>query len=247
MGKYSLENDVIGKGATSTVYLAQNHKGEKVVIKKVKNLAEAEAEADLHKRLPLSEHIVSFIEFFPEGPIGNLVFEYHPGKILGHFKKGKPRSQTLAVQITLNILKGLKVAHESGILHCDLTPHNVLIDRDDPQTVKIIDFGSSVKANLSGVYKGSHKGATKWYRPPELRKQGNRFTADLNYSSDLYSAACICLYLLTGVAPFRKSQACLKVINPGLQKVLRKAVDKDKKRRFQTAQELFDALAPFGV
>ena len=164
---------------------------------------------------------------------------------LGHFKKGIIHDQQIAVQITINILEGLKVIHQQGILHCDITPHNVLITNPDPETVKIIDFGSAVRTDEFGEYKGKHKGATRWYRPPELKKENDIFTANLNRSSDLYSAACVCLYLLTGQAPFYKKRACEQITNQDLQKILRKATRKNKKKRFQSAQEFIDALLPF--
>ncbi len=176
---------------------------------------------------------------------GYLVLEYHPGARLGHFKKGIIYDQKLAVQITINILEGLKVIHQHGILHCDITPHNVLIRNEDPQTVKIIDFGSAVRTNKSGEYIGNHNGATRWYRPPELKKENNIFTANLDKSSDVYSAACVCLYLLTGFAPFRKKQTCQQISNSCLQKVLRKATRRSKSKRFQSAQALIAALLPF--
>jgi serine/threonine protein kinase len=62
---------------------------------------------------------------------GYLVLEYHQGTRLGHFKKGFIHDQKLALQITINILEGLKVIHQYGILHCDITPHNIIICNQD--------------------------------------------------------------------------------------------------------------------
>jgi len=242
--KYSLGH-YIGKGATSLVYLSQTDQNERIVIKRVENKREADQESSILKSLPCHKHIITWLDFFVDNQTGYIVLAYHDGARLGYFKKGIIYHQKLAVQITINILEGLKVIHQHGILHCDITPHNVLISNCDPQTVKIIDFGSAVRTNQSGEYIGSHQGATRWYRPPELKKENNIFTANLNNSSDLYSAACVCLYLLTGQAPFRKKQACEQITNQELQKVLRKATSKNKKKRFHSAQELIDALLPF--
>ncbi|MEH7082976.1 serine/threonine-protein kinase [Neobacillus drentensis] len=235
----------MGKGATSLVFYGQNDQNERVVIKKVADKSEAEQESSILKRLPIHKHIITWLDFFVENQTGYIVFSHHDGVRLGHFKKGIIHDQQIAVQITINILEGLKVIHQQGILHCDITPHNVLISNNEPGSVKIIDFGSAVRTDEFGEYKGNHKGATRWYRPPELKKVNDIFTADLNTSSDLYSAACICLYLLTGQAPFNKKQACEQIINQDLQKILRKATRKNKKKRFQSAQELIDALLPF--
>lgn len=240
-----MEHQPIGRGATSLVFLGQNEQNERVVIKKNESRRDAEQESDILKRLPVHKHIITWIDFFVKDQIGFIVLEYNQGQRLGHFKKGKSYDQKLAVQITINILEGLKVIHQYGILHCDITPHNVLICNNDPKTVKIIDFGSAVQTNHSGAYLGNHRGATRWYRPPELKKQNNLFSANINCSSDLYSAACVCLYLLNGAAPFRKKLACQQIFNQCLQKVLRKATRRSKSKRFQSAQELIDALLPF--
>ncbi|MEH7157354.1 serine/threonine-protein kinase [Neobacillus drentensis] len=243
--KYRLEQHPLGKGATSLVFFGLNGKNERVVIKKVTMGSEAEQENEILKSLPVHKHIITGLDFFVEEQTGYIVLEYHEGSRLGYFKKGSIREQKLAVQITINILEGLKVIHQHNILHCDITPHNVLICNEQPQTVKIIDFGSAVQLNESGVYIGSHKGATRYYRPPELCKKNNCFTANLDTSSDLYSVACVCLYLLTGEAPVNKHQACAKVAHRGLQEVLMKATNKRKSKRYQSAQELIDALLPF--
>ena len=216
-----------------------------MVIKKVNNKSDAEKESNLLKSLSVHSHIITWLDFFVREQIGYLVLEYHQGKRLGHFKKGISHDPQVAVQITISILKGLKVIHQHGILHCDITPHNVLICNDDPKSVKIIDFGSAVRTNDVGEYIGNHRGATRWYRPPELKKQNHLFSANLTYSSDIYSAACVCLYLITGFAPYRKKQACKQISNQNLQKILRKATRKNKLHRFQSAQEFIDALQPF--
>ncbi|MEY2195850.1 serine/threonine-protein kinase [Neobacillus sp. BF23-41] len=243
--KYTLDHQTIGKGATSLVFFGLNQRNERVVIKKVDSRREAEQESDILRSLPVHKHIITCLDFFVDEHKGYIVLEYHEGGRLGHYKKGIIHDQELAVQITINILKGLKVIHQHGILHCDITPHNILICNDDPQTVKIIDFGSAVRTNDSGEYIGNHRGATRWYRPPELKKQNHFFTANINYCSDVYSAACVCLYLLTGFAPYRKKQACKQIPNQKLQKVLRKATRKYKLKRYQSAQEFIDALLPF--
>ena len=243
--RYILDQPPLGKGATSLVFSGLSEHNGRVVIKKHESLGGAKQEAGILQSLPVHKHIITWLDFFVDEHKGYIVLEYHEGGRLGHFKKGIIHDQKLAVQITINILIGLKEIHQHGILHCDITPHNILICNDDPQTVKIIDFGSAVRTNDSGEYIGNHRGATRWYRPPELKKQNHIFTANLNYCSDVYSAACVCLYLLTGFAPYRKKQACKQIPNQKLQKVLRKATRKNKLKRYQSAQEFIDALLPF--
>ncbi len=209
------------------------------------NINEALIEADIMRNIGGSKHVTRLLDIFIEEPYAYLVMEYNKGSRLGYFKKGKIYEPKKAVQITIKILEGIRSIHECGFLHCDLTPHNVLILHDNPESIKIIDFGSSVQKNESGEYKGTHKGATKWYRPPELKKGPDGFSAHIDNSSDLYSCACICLYLLTGKAPFRKKESYQLVRNEKLRMVLKKAVRRNKRERYQTADELIKALQPF--
>jgi serine/threonine protein kinase len=231
----------IGKGATSKVFIGSNQQNQTVVIKQVRNKEEAAAEARILKDLPDHRFIISLLDSFDE----YLVFEYYEGTRLGNFKKGIKRDTCSAVKITLNILEAVKIIHENGILHCDITPHNVLMKDDNPDTIKMIDFGSAVRKNAANEYIDTHIGATKWYRAPELKREKEGFTAHLNDSSDLYSTACVCLYLLNGEAPFRKRHACKQVKNVNLQQILRKAVYRDQRKRFQSAEEFIKALLPF--
>jgi len=231
----------IGIGATSKVFIGRNQQNQNVVIKQLRNKDMAAAEARILKDLPDHRFIISLLDSFDE----YLVFEYHEGTRLGNFKKGVIRDTCSAVQITLRILEALKIIHENGILHCDITPHNILMSDNNPESIKMIDFGSAVRKNDANEYIGTHIGATKWYRPPELKRDKEGFTAELNDSSDIYSTACVCLYLLNGKAPFRKKNACKQVENVNLQQILRKAVKRDKRKRFQSAEEFIKALSPF--
>jgi serine/threonine protein kinase len=237
---YKRNRHPFSRGATSRVFHGESAEGSKVVIKKFKHPHLAEHEAAILQRIPRHQHVISLIDILEN----NIILEAHPGGKLGHFKKGKVWEEDKAIQITINILEGLKTIHESGILHCDITPHNLLIADDNPATVKIIDFGSAVLKDMTGEYRGEHPGATKWYRPPELKKENGVFWADLNNSSDLYSAGCICLYLLIGQAPFNKSHSLRIIENERLQELLRKAVHPNKQKRYQQAQEFIDVLLP---
>ena len=242
---YRIISKPIGKGATGQVFIGMDSQNQKVALKKINNIIEAELEANFMKSFPPHKQLISILDFVKEETCGYIVMDYFPGKRLGYFKKGEIWDSEKAVQITIKVLEGLQVLHEHGMLHCDITPHNILIANHLPETVKIIDFGSSVRKNEIDEYIGPHKGATMWYRPPELRKQANGFSAHLNNSSDLYSAACVCLYLLNGKAPFRKRLACKQINNEGLRKVLRKATSVDKQKRFQSAKDFIHALLPF--
>jgi serine/threonine protein kinase len=242
---YRIIKKPIGKGATSRVFIGRDPQNQKVALKKVPNILEAEQEVNIMMSFSSHQQLITLLDFFIEENCGYIVMEYFPGRRLGNFKKGEIRDSKLAVQITIKVLEGLQVLHEHGILHCDITPHNILMINDLPESVKIIDFGSSVRKNAFNEYIGVHKGATMWYRPPELKKQMDGFRANLNNSSDLYSAACVCLYLINGKAPFRKRLACEQINDEGLRKVLRKATRGNKQKRFQTAQEFIQSLLPF--
>lgn len=52
--------------------------------------------------------------------------DFSDGTRLGYYKYGEKRSMNEAIPIFINILNGLEVIHETGLLHCDLSPYNVL-------------------------------------------------------------------------------------------------------------------------
>jgi len=154
-----------------------------------------------------------------------------------------------AVAVTRQILAAAKFAHSHGVIHRDLKPGNVLVDKQGRATVA--DFGIA-KAGVSEITQTGSVMGTAQYLSPE-QAQG----LDVTAGSDLYSVGVILYELLTGRVPFEADSAvavALKQVsevprrpselNPAvpraLDAVVLKALAKDPANRFRSADE-FDA------
>lgn len=173
--------------------------------------------------------------------------EYAPDGSLQQWLKthgGKAPTQAAALEMTRGILAGLSHLHSRRIVHRDLKPDNILLKGTTP---RLADFGLSRvlrSTSMSAVVAG-----TPVYMAPEAFK-GKR-----NPQSDLWSVGVMLYQLLSGRFPFLsndKYELYVRITNdepapieapPWLQQVVSKALSKDLTQRFQTAEEMLDALA----
>ena len=233
-----------------------------VAIKRLSNIESAKEEARVMAAYGANEFLPHVYDFFTFGIDGYIVMELIQGQRLGDHLKGKIREKGKAIRITMNILQGLSHLHKKGYLHTDIQPKNILINKDRSYTVKIVDFGSTVKKGSDGLWRGKPKGGTWEYMPPE------QFESDvsLDDSSDVYAAAGICAYLLSGRAPYlpdfentgyneekyrnecyrlnSKILAC-DMPDESLKEILVKATHPDRENRYGSAKDLIKALRHF--
>ncbi len=172
--------------------------------------------------------------------------EYAPDGSLQQWLKthgGKAPSQAAALEMTRGILAGLSHLHSRRIVHRDLKPDNILLKGTTP---RLADFGLSRvlrSTSMSAVVAG-----TPVYMAPEAFK-GKR-----NYQTDIWSVGVMLYQLLSGRFPFLsndKYELYVRITNdepapieapPWLQQVVAKALSKNPAERFQTAEEMSDAL-----
>jgi tetratricopeptide (TPR) repeat protein len=146
------------------------------------------------------------------------------------------------------MLSGLAEAHGQGVVHRDLKPHNVMVDRDG--VLRIMDFGIARTADTATLTGTSEMMGTPDYISPEQVK-GETATAQ----SDLYSVGVILYELLTGECPFQGDTAISKVvarlqvkpiaprtrnpeIPPYLERIILKLMEVDPELRYQTAEDV---------
>jgi eukaryotic-like serine/threonine-protein kinase len=173
--------------------------------------------------------------------------EYVEGETVKDLIRRRGRlSGNESVNITMQLLAAVDFAHRSGIVHRDIKPQNVMIDRGG--TCKVMDFGIA-RAGDSGMTEAGSILGTAQYLAPEQAK-GH----PVDERSDLYSVG-VCLYeMLTGTVPFKGDSAvtvALKHVNevpvepaelvPGLpysmNQIVLKAMAKDPADRYQSASE----------
>jgi serine/threonine protein kinase len=153
---YTVDLDRIGSGSFCKVYKAYDPKGRKLAIKEIADREVARREARIMKRYRSGEFLPRYYDYFEMGEKGYLVSEYVSGSNLGdnfHNTYTKKRDQDLSVEITINILKGLRQLHKTGYIHDDVKPKNVMMLHDKPETVKVIDFNLAKKIVSSDVMK----------------------------------------------------------------------------------------------
>lgn len=130
-----------------------------------------------------------------------LVMEYVEGCNLKELirKKGQ-LPLPLALNIITQILSGLEHAHQHGVIHRDIKPHNVLIDKN--MRVRVTDFGIALaNADITQTYTSDIVGSVH-YMAPEQVKGGMSGT-----HTDIYSTAVVLYEMLTGVLPFTGDNA----------------------------------------
>ncbi|HSS02669.1 MAG TPA: bifunctional serine/threonine-protein kinase/formylglycine-generating enzyme family protein [Kofleriaceae bacterium] len=150
-----------------------------------------------------------------------------------------PLPRARAVELVRQLLAGLGAAHDAGLVHADVKPANaIVVTRDGNERVVLVDFGL---ARLRAPDQTSESaGGTPAYMAPEQLHLGR-----VDARSDLFSAALVLVYLLTGwkrpnmstVAPPLEGIADLD-----LRAVLERALELDPGKRYATARELSSAL-----
>ncbi len=263
---------LLGEGGMGAVYEGENTRIHRRVAIKVLHSQVAssqdavqrfEREAQAAGRIG-SEHIVEVLDLgnLPEGD-RYMVMEFLEGSSLSSriAERGRVPAQ-MAASITVQLLEGLRAAHDAGIIHRDLKPDNVylLSSRGGKKDfVKILDFGISKFNTLGGEFSMTRTGAvmgTPYYMSPEQAK-GNR---DIDLRADLYAVGVIMYEAVAGEVPFNAetfNELLFKIvlesptplvdkvpgIDPYFASLVEKAMARDPAHRFQTATELADALS----
>ena len=270
-GKFAIES-YVGGGAMGAVYKAKQIALDKVVAIKVMHRDIAKDEKFVHrfkreaKAASKLDHPNSLrvIDFGEDEGVLYIAMEFVDGRDLFHLiKEGWPLREERIVDIMMQALAALAVAHDQGIVHRDLKPENIMIlaGKDDEgnsrDIVKVCDFGiakvSESRTDEKTDQRLSTKGlvvGTPEYMSPE---QGRGDPLDLR--TDLYSMGIILFQLLTRQVPFEAENAIGVVlkhvteeprrpseiypgVNPRLEAICLKAIKKKPEERYQTAREM---------
>lgn len=144
-------------------------------------------------------HIVSVIDFTFDAAYAYLVMEYVDGMSLAEFLEqvdGHSLTYDEAAAVADALVQALSFAHENGVLHLDVKPANVLIDRNG--NVKLTDFGMATLSEAAGF--GGARGGTVGYMPPE-----QIVGAPVDERADTFALAAVLYESLCAQNPFRTS------------------------------------------
>ncbi len=198
-----------------------------------------------------------------EGDLPYIVLEYLSGSDLravldleGPLPVGK------AVDCLLQVCEGLAEAHALGIVHGDIKPENVFLNRwpDGSEVIKIIDFGISKRmdADRPDPSHGCRFGSPSYMAPEQIIHPDQ-----VDARADIWSLGVLLYELLTGKVPFWKASAsatCCAVLRaeptplaevrrglpPELEKIVMRCLRKRAEERFSSVRELAEALVPLG-
>ena len=260
-GRY-LVIEEIGKGGMGNVYKVLDQEiNEKVALKLIKPEISADRqtvdrfqnEIKITRRIT-HKNVCRMYHLGKEDDAYYITMEFVRGQNL---KKMIRMAREISLEATISIARqvcdGLVEAHRLGIIHRDLKPQNIMIDEDGD--VRIMDFGiaSSVEtrgATLPGMMMG-----TPEYISPEQIDGGQ-----IDARSDIYSLGIIIYEMLTGQAPFsgdtpwsiafkhkNDTPRDPRELNPRIpetmSRIILKCLEKEKERRYQSAEELLADLA----
>ncbi|GAA2181915.1 Stk1 family PASTA domain-containing Ser/Thr kinase [Brooklawnia cerclae] len=196
----------LARGGMATVYRAWDRRLERIVAIKVMHeglgddadfAAKFDREARAAARL-CDQNVVTIFDQGQDYGRPYIVMEFVEGTTLrGLITRDAPMSPLRALQLIEPVAAALAVAHDSGLVHRDVKPENVLIS--DRGAIKVADFGlartitgQSAAAATQGLLIG-----TVSYLPPELV-----ITGKAHAWSDIYSTGIVLFEMLTGTKPY---------------------------------------------
>jgi len=193
----------IGEGTYGVVYKAKDRETNQIVaLKKIRLEAEDEGvpstavrEISLLKELQ-HENIVCLKDVVHESQKLYLVFEYLEQDLKKYMDfVGGPLDRLLVKSYMYQLLLGIAFCHSHRVLHRDLKPQNLLIDRTG--SLKLADFGLA-RAFGVPVRTFTHEVVTLWYRAPEILLGTRQYSTPV----DIWSIACIFVEMMTTLPLF---------------------------------------------
>ncbi len=233
----------LGFGAFSDVYLSHRQRESELLALKMFKREDSQTDAGFEfgaLRKIDDPHVVRVVDVQRSGDAGwYLVSEFLDGETLAQRidTSGGSANVGEATLIGYELLDTLSIVHEHHIFHRDVKPENVILV--EGRGAVLFDFG------VAATRYTQRDGLTWNYWPPDVPSH----VAEPD--SDLFAAGIILCELLTGEHPYprrnphRGERPDVTRLPPGLRDVLRRAIDPNRRVRYETAEQFRDALGPF--
>jgi serine/threonine protein kinase len=257
VGRYRVV-ERIGKGAMGVVYAAiDEHLGRQVAVKLM--LADFEEEPELRERFYREaritgqlahRNIVTLFDLGEEKGRPFIVMELLEGMPLAEYLSTAGASSVdVKMDLMMQLCDGLQNAHQAGVVHRDVKPSNLFVQKDG--TLKVLDFGVARLGASNLTASGMLLGTPEYMAPEQARGQ------KMDARSDVFSAAGVSYFMLTGRPPFGSKdlrKVLQAIINDppqpltdddgpeALRRVLLKGLAKAPEDRYQQCAEMRDEL-----
>jgi WD40 repeat protein len=267
LGDYELL-DLIGHGGMGWVYRARQRSVGRIVALKLVRLDNAppggqeqwlarfRREAWAAARLE-HDHIVPLYEMRESGGQHFFSMRYVDGESLAQMLHRGPLPPARAAAYLEVVARAVHYAHGRGILHRDLKPGNILVDREDRPFVADFGLARWQEAPQHMTQSGACLGSPPYMPPEQIRN-----SSSITVASDIYSLGATLYNLLAGRPPFHAATSAetfekvlhdepvpLRQLSPtiprDLETITLKCLDKEPRRRYASAAELADDLRRF--
>jgi serine/threonine-protein kinase len=242
---------LVARGGMGGVYLATHvPTGERVALKVLDpayaDHAEVVARLYAEQAVATRAHHPGLVEIRGSARAADgtpyLVMEYLDGATLAAQLDGGALPIDVVVTIGAQVASALAALHESGVIHCDVKPENILLAPDRASGAKVIDFGVSRGIDEPPCDADGSIAGTPPYMAPE------QWRGAPEPASDVYSLGCVLFELATGEAPFTGSMPMLMVAHveqrPSRPSWLRAGVPIELERLILRALSKEPALRP---
>jgi serine/threonine protein kinase len=266
--------EAVARGGMGRIYRAvQEPLGRVVALKTLlPQYNGGEREKTLEKRFLLEASTCSKLDH----PNTVKVFDYGTLRLGGEdtlfmvmeFVSGRTLAQALradgafpparVLRVAKEIARSLREAHANGVVHRDLKPSNVmLVERDDGESVKVLDFGVAKVMQEGGealTSTGSFVGSPRYTAPEQIRQE------DVDGRCDLYALGCVMYELLVGAPPFASGEPMRTLlahlqdpvpslraraqqeIPDGVEALIMRCLEKERDRRWPDVAAFLEAL-----
>ena len=263
IGRYDIREQ-IGRGATSTIYLARDDFNNRDVAVKVaqQDIFRDPVNGAKSRKLFMNEaahagklnhpHIVAIYDAGVDEELNYIAMEYVPGGTLAAYTDAtRLLPFDKVAEIAFKVAKALEYAQRFGVIHRDIKPANILVAKDTD--IKISDFGAALWSNATSTQVMGAVGSPRYMSPEQITGR------DITHQSDIYSLGVVMYELLTGKSPVKADNPAALLmavvketpppiaqlrpgVPPALARIVERAMEKDPKRRYPNWSDFTDDL-----